>query len=197
MTGKHTKQFIQKLCKKHHKLLESWEVETTGLHIHVSRNSLTKMQIGKILVFINHPKNRDLVNFIARRENRRYARLSAKKITDCYDNSPECHYNAINTNKNDTIEFRIFRGSINYETVISYLEFVIAVIEFITVSSSEKLENPNDFLDWLNSTNESQFRSLKKRLLTIDDKSTSDRDWETVINSITAITNSKYEMTVS
>ena len=41
-------------------------------------------------------------------------------------------YEALNVNGDKTVEFRIFRGSLRYESIMAALEFVNAVCEFCT-----------------------------------------------------------------
>ncbi|MGA1376671.1 MAG: hypothetical protein ACO32H_08835, partial [Steroidobacteraceae bacterium] len=43
---------------------------------------------------------------------------------------PADRYEAINLTGRDTVEFRIFRGSLKYEAVISAIEFSHAILEF-------------------------------------------------------------------
>jgi hypothetical protein len=41
-------------------------------------------------------------------------------------------YEAVNVTGSETIEFRIFRGSLRYESIMAALEFVNAVLDFCT-----------------------------------------------------------------
>lgn len=157
------KRFINNFAKNRHELLESWEVGTTGLHIHHSRKLLTRIEIGKLLLFINSPKNRKLIKFVARRYSSKFAKLSAKKITDYKRDGKECHYEGLNTNKKFTVEFRIFRGSISRKILLSYLEFVISTVEFIKHTAPRELTS-DVYLKWLYSTDRSSYRELKAHL---------------------------------
>lgn len=159
-------RFINNLTEKRHEYLRSWDVKTAGIHIHYNRALLSKTEIGKLLVFINDENNRYMVRHIARRENPRYARLRPKRIVDYSDVSRECHYDAINTNKPHTIEFRIFRGSLKKETILSYIQFVYSAIEFVRNTASEDLTHL-EYLRWLGTTNKSSYRELKDRVSTL------------------------------
>ncbi len=171
--------FIKRLTEKRHEKLRSWHVGTAGIHIHVARNrqkkdrngrrvpNLTEIEIGKLLMFVNEPKNRHMIKHIARRYNAKYARFQNKRIIDCRDKSKDCHYDAINTNKDHTIEFRIFRGTLNQETILSYLQFIYAAIAFVRITpANSKSLSFIRFLEWLSRTPKSQYRHLKKRLET-------------------------------
>lgn len=171
MTYKNTLRFLRTISKNHHPLLRSWEVGTAGVHIHTSKAALTRTQIGKLLLFINDEKNRQFLRIIAKREDKKYAKFLKRKITDYADNNENCHYYALNTRKPHTIELRIFRGTLNPTTLVSYLQFFKSLIEFIkvapngVVSSSEKNNlYYTDYIDWLNSTEKSRFRELKIRI---------------------------------
>lgn len=188
MNRENVVDFINNISEKRHESLRSWDVETTGVHIHVARMksvmskdgrvkqipNITKFQIGKLLVFINNPLNRQFIKHIARRYNTTYARLREKKITDHKDMSRECHYDALNTNKTHTIEFRIFRGSLAKDTLMSYLQFVESSIEFVKCTPAVEFINNTSisnltfsrYIDWLGTTDKSKYRDLKARVAT-------------------------------
>jgi hypothetical protein len=171
MIYKNALLFLRKFCKERHPLLRSWEVGTCGLHIHVSRACLRPFEIGKILEFVNAKSNRNFVRMIAKREDKRFAKFIPKRILDYNKNTPGGpngvpleHYEAVNTSKPYTIEFRIFRGTLNPRTLMSYMQFVKSLIEFVKVTAKADLTHKKyaDFLFF--STEKSQFRELKKRI---------------------------------
>jgi len=171
MIYKNALRFLKKFSKNRHPLLKSWEVGTAGIHIHTSKAALSRIQIGKLGLFINDKKNRELLKLIAKRENKKYAKYLTRKLTDYADNSHECHYYALNTSKPNTIEIRIFRGTLNLDTLISYLQFFKSLIDFIKlapngVASSSEENNLyyKDYIDWLMTTEKSRFRELKNRI---------------------------------
>lgn len=161
-------KFIYKLTENKHKLLKSWYVETCGIHIHYSRKHLTKIEIGKLLKFINEPGNNRLIKFVARRYNPKYAPLSPKKITDCKI-KPKDHYHALNLSKNPTIEFRIFKGSLKRDTLLSYVQFVKSSIAFVRNTSACDL-TAERYLEWIQTTQRSLYRELKDYLKTLTPK---------------------------
>lgn len=175
MVYKNALRFLREFCKNRHPLLRSWEVGTCGLHIHVSKACLSSFEIGKILLFINNKGNRKFIKMIAKREDKRFAKFLTKKIMDYKNMSPDCHYEAINTSKKHTIEFRIFRGTLNSKTVVSYLQFVKSVIEFVRVTSLEDL-NPGKYTEFLFSTERSSYRELKDRIRLENTKEIDGRD---------------------
>jgi hypothetical protein len=113
--------------------LRSHEGGACGLHVHVGRQYVTQSQIYRIQSFLNDVRNEALIRAIARRYDSGYSKFKpqmAKFSANGKNNGDR--YEALNVTGRDTIEFRIFRGSLRYESVISALEFVNAVLTFCT-----------------------------------------------------------------
>lgn len=112
--------------------LKSHNTTTCGLHVHVSKQHLTSLQIAKIVSFVNNPENEGLITSIARRYGQAatgYCRIKDKsKLGKAHQSSDR--YEAVNVTPRHTIEFRIFKGSLKYESVISAIEFANAMVEF-------------------------------------------------------------------
>ena len=128
------------------KEVKSWNTDTTGMHIHISRTALTQLQIGKILVFINDEKNSEFVNHIAGRSSDQWAKKSNKKISDCVQSSDK--YEAVNTAHRHTIELRIFKGNLARLGFYRVLEFVDALVHFSKHTSLTRLSY-KDFIKYM------------------------------------------------
>ena len=100
-----------------------------GLHIHVSRSPISQLTIGKILVFVNNPDNLDKIEDLAGRSSNHYAKLSPKKITDV--KKQNSRYEAVNLLNNDTIEFRLFKSTIDPKLILARLEFVHGLVTWV------------------------------------------------------------------
>lgn len=111
----------------------SHNTNTCGMHVHINRSyfgddKLTRdLCISKLLYLFE--KHWEKVELIARRPSNRFARrfLLEENETpiDLYAKSKSSNkYGAINLMHSDTVEIRIFRGTLNYITYISTLEFV-------------------------------------------------------------------------
>jgi len=113
----------------------SWGGERCGLHIHVNKNSLSQFQIAKIISFIYNPANFQFVASMAQRHSERYADFSsseyrqAKRVKES-SRGNYARYTAVNLENKNTLEFRLFRGSLNAKTIYKNLEFVDALIHF-------------------------------------------------------------------
>lgn len=126
--------------------LRSHNTSTCGLHVHVSKAGLTTLTISKAVCFVNNPSNKPLIKAIARRYSSGYCR--AKHVTLADGAKRGDKYEMMNLNKQHTIEFRIFRGSLNYNAIQASLEFTNAVLNFAAETSMEEL-NELKFLQFL------------------------------------------------
>jgi hypothetical protein len=129
------------------KYMRSHNTSSCGLHVHVNRRGLSSLQIAKIVTFVNNRDNEHLIRAVARRYADGYCRIKDKTIgKSCRS---EDRYEAVNITPRETIEFRIFKGSLKYESVISAIEFAYAVTEFCKPSvTSIKDLNADKFLDF-------------------------------------------------
>jgi hypothetical protein len=109
--------------------LRSHQTTTCGLHVHMTRASLTKLQTARMVVCLNAPTWAPLVTALARRYQTGYCHIGPKKLGSAltYHGGK---YDALNVSRNATVEFRIFRGSLNATAVIAALEFCHALAEF-------------------------------------------------------------------
>ena len=105
-----------------------------GMHVHATRNRLTNLQIGKMLVFLHSPFNRKFVEIIAERKSNvqnNYESLKTYKDGKhggIQQNSDR--HTALNLNNYNTIEFRIFTSPKNHLTLLKNVEFCKALIKF-------------------------------------------------------------------
>lgn len=128
--------------------LVSHNTITCGFHVHLSKKPLTQLQINKMITFVNHPDNESLIRSIARRYAQNYARIKEKKLGNAH--KTDDRYEAINVTNPETIEFRIFRGSLKYETLMAAIEFVNALRNFTAPASPVGFDLSQDkFLEFI------------------------------------------------
>lgn len=126
----------------------SHQTSTCGLHIHINRNAFGDNQleqeetISKILFFIEKHWL-EMFQFSRRSEynmNRWSARFgfekTAKEILDKAKSESNGRYVAVNLNNYHTIEFRLFRGTLKYNTFIATLQMVNKICD-VAISMSE------------------------------------------------------------
>ena len=155
-----------------------------GIHVHVSRDALSPLQLGKILFFVGNPYNKGFIEKIAGRNSQKYANILTKKLKDGNvlikmkkndaGNRPtigaaphgDTKYQAINTNTGKpTIEFRIFRSNVTKYGFFKVLDFVHALVTWCANNSS----NTNDltvekFVQWVD-TNRGVYKYLTSWLV--------------------------------
>lgn len=120
-----------------------------GVHIHVSRAALTELQVDRIMKFIYSFGNRVLVEAVAGRKandeaTKEFAKyhlsktsLSNNKVVKKLPKGGNViikkstdKYCAVNANKDFTIEFRLFQGTVDTTRLKMNAEFVAALVEF-------------------------------------------------------------------
>lgn len=132
----------------------SHQSDCCGLHVHVDRDSFEPSGIVKLDYFVNHCA--DFFRRVARRESSSFAavdpykkvdisksgmwRLGKKELHSCC--SHDGRYVAVNTTNIDTVEIRIFRGSLLPETVLGTLELVHALVRLVRVEPVGEIVKP-------------------------------------------------------
>jgi hypothetical protein len=146
-----------KFCEKNYAdSLSSWNTATCGMHVHVDRASLTPLDIGKLLVFVNGTRNAEFIKKIAGRDSRQWSAKKFKRVKDALNRSDK--YEALATHKPKTIEFRIFRGNIAKQGILRNLEFVDALCNFVgTVGMDRDTDTVNrlsytNFVEYMNTS---------------------------------------------
>jgi hypothetical protein len=120
-----------------------------GLHVHVSRDFLSSNDRVNIDAFVL--RNKTFWERIARRTQSDYARY-LNKPDDQMGNSSE-RYCAVNFRPNDTVEFRLFRGTLRFTTLMATLEIVDGLCRWVkTRTVDQVLRNDGEvdnFVAWL------------------------------------------------
>ena len=155
-------EFIPKLKREG---FRSWNTETCGLHVHVSRTAfgtgespwgradrdkiILKRQAHELRFMKLIYDNQRQVERIAGRSGNHYATFQDKgKLVEKvkFGNQSNGRYSAINTENDMTLEVRVFKGSLRKERVLSALEFVAASVEY---TRDLKVTSKNQALTWL------------------------------------------------
>jgi hypothetical protein len=124
-----------------------------GIHIHVSRNALTMLQLGKIVQYVGH-NEAGFVEAVAGRPANSYTSFKPKKITDGVVLNKAGQYvvgsntsyfqrsEAVNlTGSRGTIEFRMFRSNVSKAGFFKCIDFVQAVVDWTRDVSIKNLNN--------------------------------------------------------
>ena len=137
------------------------QTDTCGLHVHVNRDSLgdsyeeRELTTMKILYLVE--KHWDKIVKFSRRNEEELEQWANRYLTDsytrqeCLNNSYDgakklhdmakdgCRYKAVNLNNNYTIEFRVFKGTLKYNSFIATLQFVDLLCNIAKESSVQKI----------------------------------------------------------
>jgi hypothetical protein len=142
--------------------VRSHDTKTCGLHVHICKSDMTLYHASKLVMFINSPDNEKLIHTIARRSSESYAKIFDKKSnlrwlkdankyehkSDKLSNLNQDRYEALNFQNPNTIEFRLFKGTLKYQTIMACLEFTYASW-FFTKDASQSDLSTDKFLDFI------------------------------------------------
>ena len=166
----------------------SHQTSTCGLHIHVNRNAFGDNQteleevISKILFFIEKHWN-EIFQF-SRRSTYNMNRWSArygfektgKAILDKAKNGSNVRYVAVDLSNYHTIEFRLFRGTLKYNTFIATLQMVKKICD-VALSMSECDIDNMSWSSFVSTITENELiQYLKERRLYINDEITNEEE---------------------
>ncbi len=170
---------------------KSHKTSTCGLHIHVNRDSFgsnAKEQdecVGRIL-FIVERFWAELLKFSRRTENqiRQWANRYGYKekpaeILDHAKKGERGRYAAVNITNWNTIEFRLFRGTLKYNTLIATLQLVNEICDVAFSMSDEEVGTLSwcDFVERLDAGKYPELITyLKERRLYVNEAIKSEED---------------------
>lgn len=118
----------------------SWDTESCGLHIHVSRAGFSGGAHTHRFLSLVYKNSEMMMKFAGRKS--RYARFNDVYTFDEYDKpvfslkhklvlgGQTERYTAVNTNNRDTLELRFFKGTMNTSGVLSALDLAQAMVEY-------------------------------------------------------------------
>ena len=169
----------------------SHKTSTCGLHIHVNRTAFGATReaqdecVSRVLYFVEHHRL-ELLKFSRRTEyqmNRWAARYgyknSPKEILEDAKKGCNGRYACVNITNYHTIEFRMFRGTLKYNTLIATLELVDKICELATDLTDSELKSVSwsDFVGSLDDSTEPELITyLKERQLYINTPITAEED---------------------
>ncbi len=140
----------------------SHDTSTCGFHVHFGRHFFGSKQPECIdrLIYV-FEKYRPQLQVFSRRRDFNWCEFPSNRATCSIDWSKldevkglskdnfEGHHSAINLENYETIEIRIFKGTLNFKTYCATLEFVNNVMHYVRDKSDEQVEK-GKFEDILN-----------------------------------------------
>lgn len=157
----------------------SHQTSCCGLHVHVSRKAFGRdreqqdFTIAKLLLFFELHWN-ELYKFSRRSQRgidqwaKRYG--YEKTAQEIFEKKYNCdRYMAVNLRPTDTVEFRIFRGTLKYNTFIATLQLVDELVSVASFYSEEEIQNIS-WSEWVATFQEPELiQYLKERRLYVND----------------------------
>lgn len=161
-----------------HPKLRSWDPGCCGMHVHISSKAFNSTTLGKFIEFINSVENDAFIKRIAGRhpssdnQCQQYCARDGVPVKSnpkaVLDRKSVNRYRMVNTSNltadeserlfgstrhaegrgYDTIELRVFRGTLNKARLLAQIEFAHAAVMFCRVASFRGLAEA-DFLKWL------------------------------------------------
>jgi hypothetical protein len=136
-----------------------------GIHIHVSRRGTSFLLLGRMLAFFS--ANKSFIEHIAGRSST-YAKITKWEPTSPWYsvdsatkyNHPKFRwdkYTGINLAPNNTVEFRIFKSTTNFEEFCMFLEFVESFVSFQSLAGDDNAGKIRTMKDMLNKDNYMDF----------------------------------------
>jgi hypothetical protein len=129
----------------------SHKTDTCGLHIHVNRTTfgstleVQEQCISRVLYFVEHHWE-DMLIFSRRTVDQmkqwaaRYGyRSNPQEVLNHAKSGCLGRYTCVNITNYDTIEFRMFRGTLKYNTLIAALQMVNAICDAAVLMSNDEI----------------------------------------------------------
>jgi hypothetical protein len=135
------------------------DLEGIGFHVHTTKAAWGSHQIYKLLKFVYG--NQKFIFNIAQREGNKHTVMNKEEFDEAVlvakdkKNRSQDHYNAINLNTNDgmhasnTIEFRIFQGTLEPILFHKNIEFVHSCYEFTKAHTVFEMGGINHYLKFI------------------------------------------------
>jgi hypothetical protein len=129
---------------------ESFTPGTCGIHIHMSKKAFTTLHLFKFLKIFYEDKNFETIRKISQRTSHSSSggcqwgkSAENQSIKDQLEKAKKKRwfgrYTAINLENNDTVEVRIFRGTLNKESFHKNFEFLQSLYDYTSKESTSKV----------------------------------------------------------
>lgn len=122
----------------------------TGLHVHVSRSTLSPMTIAKLIRLVGSPMAQEDLDALARRRQTHYCRRqrALSWLHGTALGSRTGHAAAVNTSNLATVELRIWKATKRASDVLAAVELADVLCDFSAQASAQDM-TWYAFLEWL------------------------------------------------
>lgn len=158
------KKMLNALIDKRYR---SYDSDTCGMHIHLSKKSFGTWQLYRFIKFFID--NKEFVTAISQRKIdnlNRWATIEEESTSEVIYKAKKKsgnsrRYVAINLQNDRTIEIRIFRGTLNYQSFMKNIEFCYALFNFTRDCKDITLESFKEYI-----SKSSEYNMLNKFIKT-------------------------------
>jgi len=166
---------IMEICKDG--TLYSHDTSTAGLHIHISRSffgdtqEVQDLHISKLIILVSKFYDSHLLKFSRRKPNE--LRWCENPSIVCENNDTEHtivdkmkqfksrgRYMAVNLENQNTIEFRLFKGTLNFTTFMASLQLVVELSRYAMRTELKNIP----YTRWRDIFISTEFKELKNYL---------------------------------
>jgi hypothetical protein len=124
---------------------------TCGLHIHISRAPFNLPTQGRMIAFMNNEHNAQFLQKIGGRDFNSYAKQDTSRSVASILRGGGERYNVLNLNNKATLEFRLFKGTTDFNFIKRSMQFCLAIAEYcknLTMPIKEFTKHEN-FVEWV------------------------------------------------
>lgn len=141
----------------------SYNANTCGIHIHISKSSFTTWHLYRFMKFF--VENKEFIISISQRnidKLKRWANIEDNSNDELIYKAKKkdgnsARYVAINLQNNKTIEVRIFRGTLNFNSFMKNIEFIHSLFMYTKDSNEITLNGYKQYID-----SSCEYSNLKK-----------------------------------
>lgn len=117
--------------------------DSCGIHVHVSRAAFSNGEQVRLTYFMN--RHRQNWETLAQRTSNQWSAFKDKPLSDDAINGDD-RYEVVNCLNDDTLEFRMFKGTLRLESFMAVLELTETICRFIM--SYNNTDIVNDQVAW-------------------------------------------------
>lgn len=137
---------------------------STGMHIHLDRNALSPLMLGRMTEFMHNPNNKDFIQAVGERAFNTYSTQLGLGYRNVLDSSNGgSRYGTLNLCPQKTVEFRIFKSPKTFPSFIKNLEFVVSLVQYFRTGGTSVIPKEGKkyevFLDYLKKENRSKLEA--------------------------------------
>lgn len=164
----------EKMCAAKEYGFKSWETDTCGMHIHVGKNHFSQRTLFRALNFVN--RHRPFILRMSQRTENEFDEWSAllsRRHVDFRElarTKSYCERTAISLEPDNTVEFRLFRGTLDESLFMKNVEFVDALLAFCKKARIKDC-HPDEFIEYVQENSErwpSLFAFMRERFMRAD-----------------------------